>query len=107
MTLEEFGALIGTIGIEAVYGYYKEAQAAPYITYAATEKNCIYADGRCIYSEDWIVLRLVSQARDTASEALIEQTLTEYCDDCWRLNYHHHETETNLFHWEWVFQIEE
>lgn len=77
MTLEEFGALIGTIGIEAVYGYYKEAQAAPYITYAATEKNCIYADGRCIYSEDWIVLRLVSQARDTASEALIEQTLTD------------------------------
>lgn len=77
MTLEEFGTLIGTIGIEAVYGYYKEAQAAPYITYAATEKNCIYADGRCIYAENWIVLRLVSQARDTASEALIEQTLTD------------------------------
>ena len=77
MNLEEFGALIGTIGIEAVYGYYKEAQAAPYITYAATEKNCIYADGRCIYSEDRIVLRLVSQARDTASEVLIEQMLTD------------------------------
>lgn len=77
MTLEEFGELIGTIGIPAVLGYYKKAQAAPYITYAATEKNCIYADGRCIYSEDWIVLRLVSQARDTASEALIEQTLTD------------------------------
>ena len=39
--------------------------------------------------------------------ALIEQTLTEYCDNCWRLNYHTHETGTNLFHWEWVFQIEE
>lgn len=77
MTLEEFSALIGTIGIEAVYGYYKEAQAAPYITYAATEKNCIYADSRCIYSEDWIVLRLVSQVRDTAAEALIENLLTE------------------------------
>lgn len=77
MTLEGFGELIGTIGIEAVYGYFKgAAQAAPYITYAATEKNCIYADGRCIYSEDWIVLRLVSQERDTASEALIENLLT-------------------------------
>ena len=77
MTLEEFGTLIGTIGIEAVYGYYKESQAAPYITYAATEKNCIYANSRCIYSEDWIVLRLVSQARDTEAEALIEQMLTD------------------------------
>ena len=76
MTLEEFGALIRTIGIEAVYGYYKEAQAAPYITYAATEKNCIYADGRCIYAEDWIELRLVSQGRDTGAEALVENLLT-------------------------------
>ena len=39
--------------------------------------------------------------------ALIEQTLTEYCDDWWRLEYHGHETGTNLFHWEWVFNIEE
>ncbi len=77
MTLEEFSALIGAIDIEAVYGYFKDAQAAPYVTYAATEKNCIYADGRCIYSEDWIVLRLVSQARDTEAEALIEQMLTD------------------------------
>ena len=38
--------------------------------------------------------------------ALIEQTLTEYCDSCWRLDYHTHETETNLFHWEWVYQVE-
>ena len=38
--------------------------------------------------------------------ALIEQTLTEHCDSCWRLNYHTHETNTSLFHWEWVFQIE-
>lgn len=77
MTLEEFGALIGTIGIPAVLGYYKNAQATPYIAYAATEKNCIYADGRCIYAEEWIALLFVSQARDTASEALIENLLTE------------------------------
>lgn len=37
---------------------------------------------------------------------LIEQVLTEHCDSCWRLNYHGHETNTSLWHWEWVFQIE-
>ena len=51
---------------------------------------------------------LYSRRRDGEGwTALIEQTLTEYCDNCWRLNYHTHETGTNLFHWEWVFQIEE
>lgn len=51
---------------------------------------------------------LYSRRRDGEGwPALIEQTLTEYCDNCWRLNYHTHETGTNLFHWEWVFQIEE
>jgi len=38
--------------------------------------------------------------------ALIEQVLEEHCDSCWRLNYHTYETNTSLFHWEWVFQIE-
>ena len=37
---------------------------------------------------------------------LIEEVLTEHCDSCWRLNFHTHETNTSLFHWEWVFQIE-
>ena len=37
---------------------------------------------------------------------LIEQVLEEHCDSCWRLDYHTHEKETNLFRWEWVFQIE-
>ena len=51
---------------------------------------------------------LYSRKRDGEKwPALIEQTLTEYCENCWRLEYHKHETGTNLFHWEWVFQIEE
>lgn len=77
MTLEEFGELIGTIGIPAVLGYYKDAQATPYIAYAATEKNCIYADGRCIYAEDWIALLFVSKTRIPEMETLIENLLTE------------------------------
>ena len=37
---------------------------------------------------------------------LIEKTLEEHCESCWRLNYHGYETNTSLVHWEWVFQIE-
>ncbi len=37
----------------------------------------------------------------------ITETLTEYCDGAWRLNHHAYERETRLFHWEYVFQIEE
>ena len=37
---------------------------------------------------------------------MITETLTEHCEGCWSLNYHTHETESNLFHWEWVFEVE-
>ena len=37
---------------------------------------------------------------------LIEQVLTEHCDSCWMLNYHEKEAGTNLFRWEWTFQVE-
>lgn len=38
--------------------------------------------------------------------ALIEACLETYCDGCWYLSASAYERETNLFHWEWVFQIE-
>lgn len=34
-------------------------------------------------------------------------TLTEHCDGAWSLNSHQYERETGLFHWEWVFQVED
>ena len=37
---------------------------------------------------------------------LIEKVLTEHCEGCWRLDYHTKEQATDLFRWEWVFQIE-
>ena len=37
---------------------------------------------------------------------LIEDTLTAYADGCWELNSHTYETETGLFHWEWIFEVE-
>jgi hypothetical protein len=38
--------------------------------------------------------------------ALIRRTLTEHCGGCWELNYHGHEVNTGLYHWEWWFQVE-
>ena len=51
---------------------------------------------------------LYSKAKDGAGWIpLIKSTLTEYCDGAWSLNYHGYERESGLFHWEWVFQVEE
>ena len=77
MTLEEFYTAISiSLNIPSVYGPYKDNQAAPYITYEATEKECIYADGVVIYAEDWIELRLVTKSRDIEQEKLVENFLT-------------------------------
>ena len=37
---------------------------------------------------------------------LIAQTLIDYCEGAWSLNSHMYERENNIFHWEWVFQVE-
>lgn len=50
---------------------------------------------------------LYSLNRDGAGWVeLITSTLTEYCDGAWSLNHHTYERDSNLFHWEWAFQIE-
>ena len=50
---------------------------------------------------------LYSLQRDGAGWVdLITATLTEYCDGAWSLNHHTYERDSNLFHWEWAFQIE-
>lgn len=77
MTLEEFGELISTLEIPAVYGYYKSETAPAYITYIATEKNTIHADGIVVYSEEWIVLKLVTKVRDLDAENAVETLLNE------------------------------
>ncbi|MBO5921723.1 MAG: hypothetical protein J6S92_06840 [Oscillospiraceae bacterium] len=77
MTLEDFGDLISTLDIPAVYGYYKSETAPAYITYIVTDKNVIHADGIVIYSEEWIELKLVTKMRDLDAESSIEELLTE------------------------------
>lgn len=77
MTLEEFGVMIASLNIPAIFGPYKNAQVTPYISYYAIEKNVIYADGRVIYGEDWIELRLVTESRDLSLERAVEQLLSD------------------------------
>lgn len=77
MTLEEFGVMIASLNIPAIFGPYNNAQATPYISYYAIEKNVIYADGRVIYGEDWIELRLVTESRDLSLERAVEQLLSD------------------------------
>lgn len=76
MTIDEFGDLIATLTIPSRYGYYKDAQAVPYIAYTATEKNVIHADGVVVYSEPWIELQLYTQSRDLTAEDDVEKLLT-------------------------------
>lgn len=77
MTLEAFTDLISTIEIHAIYGAYHDPQAVPYISYLAVERNVVHADGRVVYGEDWIELRLVTRYRDRTLEQTLENLLTE------------------------------
>lgn len=38
---------------------------------------------------------------------MIETALTSVCEGCWRLNSHQWERNEGIFHWEWVFQVED
>ena len=38
--------------------------------------------------------------------ALIRQTLTDHCEGCWNMNSFQRERGNNVFHWEWIFQVE-
>ena len=77
MTLAEFNSLISTLSIPAVYGYYKNAQATPYIAYTAVEKNVVHADGIVVYSEPWVELKLYTANRDLTAEESVESLLTQ------------------------------
>ena len=37
---------------------------------------------------------------------LITRTLKEHCGPSWSLNLHSYERETQMFHWEWTFELE-
>ena len=37
----------------------------------------------------------------------ITDTLTEHCGASWKLNSHQYERENRIFHWEWIFEVED
>lgn len=39
--------------------------------------------------------------------AEIEEILTDCCENAWELNSFTWEEDTGLFHWEWIFEVEE
>lgn len=78
MTLQELKtALDGIENVGHCYGYFPENQKAPYIAYMSVEKNVVHADGRVIYGEEWIELRLVTRHRDISLEMQVEKLLTD------------------------------
>lgn len=76
MTFEHFRELIAELGIPVRYGYFKKAQAVPYIAYTATENNTFHADGVVVYSEPGVELNLYTKDRDFTAESTVEQFLT-------------------------------
>ena len=71
------------------------------------EVDALTGDNRKVATAYEGSVDLYSLQRDGAGWVqLITDALTEYCDGCWSLNHHTYERETNLFHWEWAFQVE-
>ncbi len=75
MTLEELGGIISNIGLPYAYGFIKQSTAPAYIVYSETYRNAIYADGRMIYAEPYILLQLYTKMRSLATERQIEAIL--------------------------------
>ena len=72
------------------------------------EAGALYGDDRKVITAYEGSVDLYSLVRSGAGWVeLITATLTEHCGGCWDLNNHTYERETGLFHWEWVFQVEE
>ena len=71
------------------------------------EADALYGDDlkQCISYAGSV--QLYSHRKDGAGWLqLITDTLTAYCDGCWSFNSLQWERENNLFHWEWVFEVE-
>ena len=72
------------------------------------EADALYGDNRKVATAYDGSVDLYSRKRDGAGWVpLIKEALTTYCEGCWSLNSHQYERENGIFHWEWVFQVEE
>ena len=72
------------------------------------EADALRGDNRKVATAYQGSVDLYSLQRDGAGWVpLIAEVLTEHCDGCWSLNNHTYERSTGLFHWEWVFEVED
>ncbi len=72
------------------------------------EVDALHGENRKIYSAYEGSVDLFS--KDKTGGGWVEEitrTLAKYCEGCWSLNSHQWEKENRIFHWEWVFQVEE
>lgn len=87
MTLQDLTQELNRIpNVGHVYGNFPENQEVPYITYSATQDNPIYSDGRIVYSESSIELKLVTRYRDLSAESYIDRML-ESCHTPYNKSY--------------------
>lgn len=72
------------------------------------EADAMVGDGKKLVSAYEGSVDLFSRAKDGAGWIrLINETLTKHCGASWRLNSHQYERENRIFHWEWVFEVED
>lgn len=77
MSLEELKALMDTLDIESVYGYFPKEKKPPYIAYQAETAQSINADGIVVLLIANVTLTLVTARRDPDTEKRIADLLTK------------------------------
>lgn len=77
MSLAELKALMDTLNIESVYGYFPKEKKPPYIAYQAETAQSINADGIVVLLIANVTLTLVTARRDPDTEKRIADLLTE------------------------------
>ncbi len=72
------------------------------------EPDALHGDDRKVCRAFEGSVDLFSKKKDGDSYVQqIEETLNVVCGGCWHLNSHQWERENDIFHWEWVFQVED
>lgn len=93
MSLAELKALMDTLNMDTVYGYFPEEKNPPYIAYQAETAQSINADGIVVLLIANVKLTLVTARRDTATEKQIADLLTENDVDFGEPDYEFDETQ--------------
>lgn len=76
MSLAELKALMDTLNIESVYGYFPKEKKPPYIAYQAETAQSLHADGVVVLLIANVALTLVTAKRDMTAEKQIADLLT-------------------------------